>query len=251
MQTRTFLNYIAGEWKPCRSGKVFPSINPADSTQVISYLQDSSKEDLKEAVAVAQEAFKSWKRTTPPQRAEYLKKVFKSLTERRHEIAKVLILENGKTLRESLAEVDSAIWEMEFQINEGIRAYGETVPSAQSGVFAFTKREPLGVVGIITPWNFPVNVPCRKLTLEEAIKVANGVKFGLSSSIYTKDLSKTMRFIQETEVGLTHINMMTAYKEPTLPFGGVKDSGAGTPEAGKTGIEFFSQHKVVYMKYES
>ena len=97
----------------------------------------------------------------------------------------------------------------------------------------------------------PVLCIIRVRNFDEAIEVANKVKFGLSSSIYTGSFSKAMRFVQETEVGLTHVNMMTAYKEPTLPFGGVKDSGAETPEAGRTGIEFFSEHRAVYMKYGS
>jgi alpha-ketoglutaric semialdehyde dehydrogenase len=81
----------------------------------------------------------------------------------------------------------------------------------------------------------------------QAIEVANGVKFGLSSSIYTKDLEKAMIFIEKTDVGLTHVNIPTAVKEPQLTFGGVKLSGCGIPEAGHTGIEFFTEHKVAYI----
>ena len=86
-------------------------------------------------------------------------------------------------------------------------------------------------------------------SFEEAIEVANGVKFGLSSSIYTRDLRKAMLFIEKTDVGLTHVNIPTAVKEPQLTFGGVKLSGCGIPEAGHTGIEFFTEHKVAYVKY--
>ncbi|NLX20770.1 MAG: aldehyde dehydrogenase family protein, partial [Phycisphaerae bacterium] len=84
---------------------------------------------------------------------------------------------------------------------------------------------------------------------DEAVRVANGVRFGLASSIYTRDLRKAMTFAEKTDVGLTHVNMPTAFKEPQLSFGGVKLSGQGTPEAGRTGIEFFTEHKVVYVKY--
>jgi aldehyde dehydrogenase (NAD+) len=84
---------------------------------------------------------------------------------------------------------------------------------------------------------------------EEAVQVANGVEFGLASAIYTNDLQRAMTFMEHTDVGLAHVNMLTAYKEPQLSFGGVKNSGFGVPEAGKTGIEFFTEHKVVYMKY--
>ena len=401
-----------------------------------------------------------------------------------NQIAAVITTENGKILRESKGEIESAIKEMEFQVGEGLRMAGEVMPSAQAGVMAYSMRRPLGVVAVISPWNFPFNVPCRKITpalitgntcvfkpanltpgvgaefvklfdeaglppgvlnfvtgsgavigdaivgnplvkavtftgstevgrsihqkaatnftrtqlemggknplivladadieaavnsaalaayacagqwctstsrvviekrvrndfmtllmekvrkivvgpgtdpnvtmgpvcgkaqvegimasiekgksegaklliggnritkanfaqgcfieptifadvkpdmyiaqeeifgpvlsiiavdsFEEAIEVANGVKFGLSSSLYTKDLEKAMMFIEKTDVGLTHVNIPTAVKEPQLTFGGIKLSGCGIPEAGHTGIEFFTEHKVAYIKY--
>lgn len=82
-----------------------------------------------------------------------------------------------------------------------------------------------------------------------AIEMANHVRFGLSSSIYTKDLQKALTFVEKTDVGLTHVNIPTAFKEPQLSFGGVKLSGCGLPEAGDTGVEFFTEHKVVYIQY--
>jgi aldehyde dehydrogenase (NAD+) len=86
-------------------------------------------------------------------------------------------------------------------------------------------------------------------SFEEAVDVANGVAFGLSSSIFTNDLKKALTYMERAEVGLAHVNLMTALKEPQLPFGGVKESGAGLPEAGSSGIEFFTHHKVCYVKY--
>ena len=484
MKTKVYSNYIGGNWKRCSSQRVFQSLNPADLAEVVGEVCASGREDVLEAISAAQTAFKTWRKTTVYQRADFLKKVLAALAAKRQQTAELITLENGKVLAESLGEADSAIWEMEFQINEGLRAYGETMPSARAGIFAFTRREPLGVAAIITPWNFPVNVAFRKLTpalmagntvifkpasftpvvgakiaelfaeagmpdgvfnfvtgagseigetitsepaikaisftgstevgleieknaaknhcrvqlemggknpvvaladadieaaaeaavraafacagqwctstsraiveekiaeaftakvlektamikvgpgmeksstmgpvagqsqmkrildyiekgknegaklltggrqikrgdlakgcfieptvfgdvtedmviakeeifgpvlsimsvenFEQAMEAANSVQFGLSSSIFTRDFSKAMRFAEETEVGLTHINMFTAYKEPSLPFGGVKKSGSMIPEAGKTGIEFFSNHKTVYMNY--
>ena len=83
----------------------------------------------------------------------------------------------------------------------------------------------------------------------EALEMANRVEFGLASSIFTKDISRAFQFLEQTEVGLTHVNMMTAYREPQLSFGGVKSSGHGIPESGKTGIEFFTEHKVAFINY--
>ena len=84
---------------------------------------------------------------------------------------------------------------------------------------------------------------------DEALEIANRVEFGLSSSIFTRDISRAFQFLDKTEVGLAHVNMMTAYREPQLSFGGVKSSGHGIPEAGKTGIEFFTEHKVAFINY--
>jgi len=83
----------------------------------------------------------------------------------------------------------------------------------------------------------------------EALEMANQVEFGLCSSIFTKDISRAFQFLDQTDVCLTHVNMMTAYREPQLSFGGVKSSGHGIPESGKTGIEFFTEHKVAFINY--
>ncbi len=85
---------------------------------------------------------------------------------------------------------------------------------------------------------------------EQAINIADNVRFGLSSSIFTNDLERAHKFIEQTDVGLTHVNISTAYKEPQLSFGGIKQSGFGIPEAGHTGIEFFTDHKAIYIKYK-
>jgi aldehyde dehydrogenase (NAD+) len=86
-------------------------------------------------------------------------------------------------------------------------------------------------------------------TFEEAVAVANGVAYGLSSSIFTNDLERALTYMERTEVGLAHVNLMSALKEPQLEFGGVKESGAGLPEAGSAGVEFFTHHKVCYVRY--
>ncbi len=95
----------------------------------------------------------------------------------------------------------------------------------------------------------PVLSVIRAADFDQAVEIANHVQFGLSSSVYTKDLQKALTFVERTEVGLTHVNIPTAFKEPQLSFGGVKRSGCGLPEAGDTGVEFFTEHKVTYIKY--
>ncbi|MHC4122543.1 MAG: aldehyde dehydrogenase family protein [Planctomycetota bacterium] len=481
---KEFKNYIDGQWIDSFDGKTFEQRNPANLDEVTGIWPSSSKHNAQKAIAAAQAAFPKWSKLSAHQRAEYFKTVLDGMKKRKTEFAEVLTKENGKTLKESEAEINSAIKEMEFQINEGIRLSGETVSTSIDGIFAYSTRQPLGVVSIISPWNFPFNVPGRKLTpalmagntcvfkpasltpqtgqkfvelfieadfpngvinfitgsgatvgeemitnpaikaisftgstdvgrrinqkaaqimartqlemggknpiivledanleeavkatviaayacagqwctstsraivaekiiseftervvnkakqivvgngldetttmgpvcgssqlesilkyieigkqegaklllggnritgekydkgcfieptvftdvkgdmkiaqeeifgpvlsimevadLEEAIETANKVDFGLSSSIYTSNLQKAFTFLEQTEVGLAHVNLMTALKEPQLTFGGIKASGFGIPEAGKTGVEFFTEHKVVYVKY--
>jgi acyl-CoA reductase-like NAD-dependent aldehyde dehydrogenase len=84
--------------------------------------------------------------------------------------------------------------------------------------------------------------------LEHALEVSNAIEYGLAASIYTRDLAAALRFVEGIEAGLTHINMISAYKEPALPFGGFKQSGHGLPEAGRSGAEFFTDEKAVYIQ---
>jgi len=477
-------NFIGGEWRPAASGRTFEQRNPALLHEITGKFADSSPADADLGVAAAQAAFPAWRALSSLARKVYLDRALRAMIARRDEIAGVITRENGKALREARGEVDSAIKEMDYQIAEGVRLCGQTVPVEVGGTLAYSTREALGPVAIVTPWNFPFNVPCRKgtpalmggntvvlkpasltpragllftellaesglppgvincitgaggsvgaalvgdarikavsftgstpvgksiqlaaaknltpaqlelggknpaivlpdadldlavaeivkgafacsgqwctstsrvivleeiadqlterlvaaaqmlavrdgaaedcgmgpvcgakqkadilgwiakgraegarlltggaalagedydhgcfiaptvfdrvtpamaiareeifgpvlaiiavRTFEEAVEVANGVAYGLSSSIFTNDLKRALTYMERAEVGLAHVNLMTALKEPQLSFGGVKESGAGLPEAGSSGIEFFTHHKVCYVKY--
>jgi aldehyde dehydrogenase (NAD+) len=480
MTTPLLRNYINGQWVTSTTGEVAEQRDPADLSVVTCRFQRSSREEARTAIDAGAAAYESWSVLSAPQRADYLAKALAVIVRRQNEIAEIITRENGKTLAESKGEVLAAVKEMDWQIAEGRRPYGETIPSERPGVLAYCIRQALGVVSIIAPWNFPFNVPCRKITpalmagntvvfkpaaltprsavcfveafaeaglppgvlnlvtgdgavvgdelvvnpniraisftgstpvgrgihkkaadtlartqlemggknpavvladadldaaadavvraayacagqwctstsraiveagifeafqakvrervvrirvgngldasttmgpvcgstqlreilryieigvtegatlltgghqvkhagcfieptvftdvtsgmviareeifgpvlclikvagFDEAVKVANDIEFGLSSSVFTGSLEKALRFVEQTEVGLTHVNMPTAHKEPQLSFGGIKYSGTGLPEAGKTGIEFFTRHKVVYIQY--
>lgn len=473
-------NYINGEWLESSTGATADQRDPADLTAVTCRFQQSGRADARAAIAAAEEVLVSWGARPAAQRAEFLARAQTVLARRQEEIAETITRENGKTIAEARGEVAAALKEMDWQIAEGRRLYGEVVPSEREGVWAYSIRQPLGVVSVISPWNFPLNVVCRKcvpalmggntvvlkpasltprtaacfvealveaglpagvvnfvtgpgstvgdelvvnpairaisftgstpvgmgihqkaaVTLartqlemggknpavvladadleaaadavvlaayacagqwctstsraiveagvydrfqqevlkrvarikvgngldpsatmgpvcgeqqardilgyietgiregaslvagghrignsgcsieptvfagvspdmaiareeifgpvlclmkvagfDEAVRVANNVGFGLSSSVFTASLEKALRFVEATDVGLTHVNMPTAYKEPQLSFGGIKQSGVGLPEAGRTGIEFFTRHKTVYIKY--
>lgn len=477
------LNYIGGHWQESASRKTTPDINPADRREVICEAQASNPEDVERAVLAASEAFPVWSRTPAPLRAEILDSALRLIEQNAEQFARAITLENGKTLRESRSEVASAIKEARFQIGQGRRLGGRQLPSDQPGVSCYLTRVPVGVAAIITPWNFPINVACRKIfpalvagnccvlkpadftpmtavmlvnalhmadlpagvvnlvtgqgsvigealvthpavcavsftgstdvgldiarklagsqtkvqlemggknplviladadleaavesvilgaygcagqwctstsrvileqpvydaalemiadrakhirvgngldesvdmgpvagprqfesileyigigmdegarlcvggralndgenslgyfieptvfadvtpdmriareeifgpvlsvmrarDFDNAISIANDTIYGLTSSIYTKDISKAQRFIQESRVGMCHVNMPTSWKEPQLEFGGIKESGRGLPEAGETGALFFTEHKAVYVK---
>jgi acyl-CoA reductase-like NAD-dependent aldehyde dehydrogenase len=477
-------NYINGEWTESSTGEVFEQQNPADLNDVTGRFQRSSRQDAASAIDAASVALDRWSRLPAPKRAEMLRQVVDSAIRQRDSLAQVLTAENGKTLRESLSEIDATVKEMDWQVAEGRRLYGTVVSTETDGTLAYIMRRPLGVVSIIAPWNFPFSVAGRKclpalmagntvvlkpasltprtgirfvqlfdeagippgvinlvtgdgryvgdelvahrkvkaisftgstpvgraihrraaenlartqlemggknpivvlddadivaaadaavyaafanagqwctstsravvdakvheqfvelvaerarairvgngldpqtdmgpvcgeqqrddvleyieigqaegakiivggrqLThnglergcfieatvlggvtpdmriareeifgpvlsilrvndFEEAIRVANAVDFGLSSSVYTRSLEKALTFVENTDVGLTHVNLPTALKEPQLEFGGVKDSGVGSPEAGRAGLEFFTEHRVAYIRY--
>jgi aldehyde dehydrogenase (NAD+) len=477
-------NFIGGEWRVASSGRTFEQRNPAFLHEVTGSFADSSATDVDAAIEAAHAAFPAWRALSPLARKAYLDRALSAMIARRDEIAAAITRENGKALREARGEVDSAIKEMDYQIAEGVRLCGRTVPVEVGGTLAYSTREALGPVAIVTPWNFPFNVPCRKGTpalmggntvvlkpasltpgtgllftslladsglppgvincvtgaggsvgaalvgdarikavsftgstpvgkaiqlaaarnltptqlelggknpaivlpdadldhavaeivkgafacsgqwctstsrvivleelapkltqrlvaaaralavragaaedcgmgpvcgvkqktdilgyiakgkaegarlltggaaldgedydhgcfiaptvfdrvtpemtiareeifgpvlvimtarsFEEAVDIANGVAYGLSSSIFTNDLKRALTYMERAEVGLAHVNLMTALKEPQLSFGGIKESGAGLPEAGSSGIEFFTHHKVCYVKY--
>jgi acyl-CoA reductase-like NAD-dependent aldehyde dehydrogenase len=476
-------NYFGGKWTESTSGSRRQSFNPANRTELICETPDSTPAEAEQAIAAADAAFPVWSRTPMPQRAALLQAFLNHLRVREEEFARVITRENGKTLRESRTEFIAAIKEADFQVGQGRRIAGLLRPSEVVGVTGQLRREPLGVATLITPWNFPLNVACRKfipalvagntfvlkpseltpltaamlfeslhaagvppgvanliygagsvigdtivthsfvravsftgstevglgiarklagrdtriqlelggknplvvladadlekaveaalvggfscsgqwctstsrviveagvydafvaklvagarnipvgdgaddsvkmgpvcgkrqyetilkfieagknegarlatggsaltdgphgkgwfiaptvfadvmpdmliakeeifgpvlsifkaVDLNEAIRLANNTRYGLASSIYTRDLAKAQRFVAESEAGLCHVNMHTAYKEPQLEFGGVKESARGAPEAGDSGIEFFTRHKAVYLK---
>jgi aldehyde dehydrogenase (NAD+) len=477
-------NYIGGKWGAASSGETFEQRNPAALSEVTGHYPASSAEDAKRAVDAAAEAVASWRDTPPADRADILSQAHENLEDRKDALAEVLTRENGKTLTESRGEIDYALDDMGFQIGEGLRLYGETVPSSLPGVLSYTVREPVGVAAVISPWNFPVSVPASALAsalgagcpvvfkpasltagtgvkfaemfidagippgvlnlvlgsgrevggalvadrrvraisftgstavgraiqreaaesftrtqlelggqnpvvvledadldtvaaetvaaafgsagqkctatsrviavrpiaeeltqrildrvkairvgnglrddvhmgpvcgetqltdileqiergrddgatvlaggeqltgddyddgcyiaptvfgnvasdmsiaqeevfgpvlavltvddFDEALAVANGVRYGLSASVYTSDLERALTFLKQAEAGVTHVNLMTSLSEPQLAFGGFKESGFGIPEAGRSGVRFFTDEKVAYVRY--
>jgi acyl-CoA reductase-like NAD-dependent aldehyde dehydrogenase len=475
----TFKNFVNGEWKSSRNGATFENENPALRGSNIGLFQSSTPDDVREAIDVADNAYRSWKRTPVSERQQYVSEFLRLLKESRDELARIVTLENGKTIKESRAEVDSALVEGNYHLHQVANFAGHTGPGAFRDISTWVQYQPLGVVGVISPWNFPMNVMsrktlpailtgntvvfkpatftpwsgifmaqllqraglpagvfncvtglgssignvivddprvraitftgstevgkkiqvrgsvnltrmqlelggknaiivmddadineavgatitagfsnggqwctstsrvllhrniakqflevltarCEKMTvgngvsesvdmgpvagpqqfeditkairqaqadgaqliagasgadpkgyfirptvftgvktnmpvfkeeifgpvlavcefgsLDEAIELANNSIYGLSSAMYTKNLANAKKYIDNIEAGLAHVNIHTGYKEPSMPFGGVKQSGAGLPENSRTGLEFFIDQKAVYVR---
>ncbi len=151
-----------GAWRASRSGETFISTNPARSSEVIGYYQKSHAADLDDAVEAATRAQRGWAATPAPQRGEILLRTALLLDQYKQELATLMTREMGKVLKETLGDVQTAIDVAKFVAGEGRRAEGETLPSGIPNKFCMTIRQPLGVVGIITPWNFPLAIPAWK-----------------------------------------------------------------------------------------
>jgi aldehyde dehydrogenase (NAD+) len=160
--TETFKNFVGGEWKASRTGQTFENENPAVKGSNLGFFQSSGPEDIDEALGEAEVGFRTWRRTTVAERQQYVAEFLRLLKESREELSRIVTLENGKTLRESRAEVDSALTEGNYHLTQVSAFYGHTGPGAARDITTWVQYEPLGVVGVISPWNFPMNVMCRK-----------------------------------------------------------------------------------------
>jgi len=478
----TFDNFIGGVWTPARGGVTFGDENPASRGSNLGHFQASTPEDIVSAIDAAARAFASWRGTPLAKRQLVVGEFLRLLERSREDLARIVTLENGKTIRESRAEVDSALVEGAYHLNQVAVFAGGAGPGGGRPISTWVQYQPVGVVGVISPWNFPMNVMCRKTlpalltgntvvfkpasftpwsgvfmaklfelaelppgvfncvtgagsavgnvlvqdsrvraisftgstavgkriqalaaanltrtqlelggknalivmddadlgeaveaaatagfsnagqwctstsrlllhraiarpfldqlvarcermrvgdgldettdmgpvagpqqyadvsaaieqarkdgaslitggvasgagadagyfirptifsgvrpgmavfrdeifgpelaalefaTLDEAIAIANDSTYGLSSAMYTSSLAAARRYVEEIDAGLAHVNVHTGYKEPSMPFGGFKDSGAGLPENGRSGLEFFVDRKAVYLK---
>ena len=162
-QPQKYLNYIDGRWMPAKTGKTFPDINPANKEEVIGLFPESGPEEVDLAVRAAERGFKEWRLVPPPKRGEILLKVGLLLKERKEELARLMTKEMGKVLRESRGDVQEAIDMALYIAGEGRRLFGQTTTSELRDKFAMSIRMPIGVCGLITPWNFPMAIPAWKI----------------------------------------------------------------------------------------
>ncbi|HET9400407.1 MAG TPA: aldehyde dehydrogenase family protein [Candidatus Acidoferrales bacterium] len=160
---QTARNFINGKWVDSQQTKVFERRNPANLDEVVACAPVSSREELRGAVAAAKAAFPGWRDTPAPLRGRVLSRAAILMEQQKEDIARLLTREEGKTFRESLGEIQKSINILEFISGEARRIGGQTLPSELPRNFAYTIKQPVGVIGAITPWNFPVAIPVWKL----------------------------------------------------------------------------------------
>ena len=166
-------NFVDGTWT--RGASVIDNLNPSDTRHVVSRHAAATREDVQQACAAARAAFGGWSRSTIQQRADVLDAAASEILARREELGRLLSSEEGKTLAEGIGEVTRAGQLFRFFAGEAVRLDGETGASVRAGVRVEVTREPLGVVGLITPWNFPIAIPAWKIA--PALAFGNCVVF--------------------------------------------------------------------------
>lgn len=155
-------SYINGQWIHPQSERLVRNLNPADPTEVLAEFPAATAADTQQAIAAAEAAFPDWKNTPGPERGRVIWRAANIARQRADEIARTMTHEEGKILKEAKGEALKGISLLEYYAGEGFRMHGKTLPSEARGTFTYTIRRPLGVVGLIAPWNFPWAIPVWK-----------------------------------------------------------------------------------------
>lgn len=214
---KTYHNYINGEWVRSSSGETFDNINPADTRDVVGRFPKSNTDDVKKAVAAAKAAAKRWRLTPAPKRAEILFRLARILEKNKDRYTQDMTREMGKVLKEAGGDVQEAIDCTYYTAGEGRRLHGFTTPAEMPNKFAMCVRQPVGICGLITPFNFPMAIPSWKLI--PALVCGN-----------------TVVIKSGEDVPLSTINLVKACEEAGIPKGvvnvvnGVGDAGAALVE---------------------
>ena len=160
----TFGNFIDGEWRPAEGGRTFESRNPADTRDLIGHFAPSDAADIAAAIRAAEDALPAWRAMPAPKRGEIMFAFAARLADNKERLAREMTREMGKVLAEARGDVQEGIDIAYLMAGEGRRMFGDTVPSELPDKWAMSIRQPIGVAGIITPWNFPIAIPCWKMT---------------------------------------------------------------------------------------
>ncbi len=210
---KKYANYIGGEWVKSSSGQYFDNVNPADTTDIVGRFPDSTEEDVNRAVEAAKEAATRWRRTPAPRRAELLFTLGEILRAKKEQFSSEMTREMGKVLKETGGDVQEAIDCTYYTAGEGRRLHGFTTPAEMPNKFAMCVRQPVGLCGLITPFNFPMAIPSWKLI--PALVCGN-----------------TVVLKSGEDVPLSSLNLVKACEEAGIPKGvvnlvnGAREAGA-------------------------
>ena len=215
MAANIYKNFINGKWVESKSGQTFENRNPADTNDLIGVFQKSNAEDVKAAVDAASAAYKTWRLVPAPKRGEILYRIANRLLAEKEKFSRDMTREMGKVLAETRGDVQEAIDMTFYMAGEGRRQFGMTTPSELKSKFCMTVRQPLGVCGFITPWNFPMAIPSWKMM--PALICGN-----------------TVVIKPATDTPLSVVNIVRVMEEEGLPAGVVNlitgsGSGVGQP----------------------
>ncbi|MBC8280232.1 MAG: aldehyde dehydrogenase family protein [Chloroflexi bacterium] len=205
-QVTTHKNYIGGKWVESVTGRTYPVHNPAHTDQLVGEFQTSGAEDTLKAVDAAKDGLKIWANTPAPARANIIYKALEIMGRRVEELAETITVEEGKPIADARGEVKRAMAIMEYAAGEGRRMFGYTTPSELPDTVAYTTRRPLGVVGIITPWNFPLAIPAWKIA--PALICGNALVFKPASATPLSAV-KLLEIFEEAGLPAGVLNLVT------------------------------------------
>src|ERR1700704_2460553 len=205
-QGTVYHNFIDGAWVASVSGDLFENRNPADTGDLIGVFQKSTRQDVEHAIDAARRAYEHWRLVPAPRRAEILFRAAQLIADRKEALARDMTREMGKVLDETRGDVQEAIDMTFFMAGEGRRQYGQTVPSELRDKFAMSVRQPLGVCGVITPWNFPMAIPSWKIV--PVLVCGNTVVFK-PSSLTPLSAINFVRVLEEAGVPPGVVNLVT------------------------------------------
>jgi len=200
------LNFVKGKWVPSAGGQTAARTNPADNKQTVSEFQLSTKEDVRSAIEAAKGAFEGWRAMPGPERGRLLYRAAEQMERALDDFARTMTLEEGKTLIESTNETKRGIDILRFFAGQASRSGGKTYRSGNPRTFVYSVREPLGVVGLLTPWNFPLAIPCWKIA--PALAAGNTVVFK-PASLTPLNASKLVSAFERAGVPPGVLNFIT------------------------------------------
>ncbi|MCA1593683.1 MAG: aldehyde dehydrogenase family protein [Acidobacteria bacterium] len=207
---KTYTNYINGEWVASSGGETFENVNPADTREVIGRFPLSTAEDMDRAVEAARNAFDRWRRVPAPRRAEILFRLGEILIRDKDRLSSEMTREMGKVLRETGGDVQEAIDCTYYTAGEGRRLHGFTTPAEMPNKFAMCVRQPVGLCGLITPWNFPMAIPSWKIIPALVCGNTLVIKPAEDTPLSTYNLIKAC---EEAGIPPGVVNMVTGYGE--------------------------------------